>query len=583
MMILAFAGAFLAPAHAADDHDKLYSEYMNLYSSLGHDDDFFRASKRLKDYYLDHNRKRDYYKTCTNEVLYEAEHNRAYHAIELATEMLADLDESGYNAYSLVYTALGAVYESCGNRRMAEHYYQMGLDNIDSGGTGELIALQSRMASLMIFWNPAEAERWNDEYERSSKEYPLYHKAYLFNKAMICFALNDRHTFNETYKRYTEYVSRSSNGSSDYNSEVLETMRLAFDGKYDDALQRLSDPVAGINDITRSNMRSTIYKMMGSDSDVIAEQVIRAELIDSLNSEFYLSNINNLSVQTGVQKAEREASRNRRIMSYIIGTLALCFIALLVYVIVRMRGVREQLKEKNNQLASALSMAEESDRMKTEFVKNVSHEIRTPLNAISGFNDILNTPGIQMSDEERSEVLMSIHQNVSAITGIVDEMLNVAKKESGSSYPCNDTLLCNHYFEKLLYQYRPKVSANVSMEYTTRVMNRMQITTNAEAVNQVLDQLIGNAIKFTRQGTITLHCCKADDMLELSVSDTGTGIADDMKDKVFEQFIKANNTQQGIGLGLTIARRIARKLGGDLTLDKEYRDGARFVFTLPIR
>ena len=99
----------------------------------------------------------------------------------------------------------------------------------------------------------------------------------------------------------------------------------------------------------------------------------------------------------------------------------------------------------------------------------------------------------------------------------------------------------------------------------------------------MVEHLIHNAIKFTQQGSIELECYKQDGMLCLTLTDTGCGIPPEKQDEVFKQFSKADANQQGIGLGLTVSRNMARKLGGDLVLDKDYTDGARFTLKLPTK
>jgi signal transduction histidine kinase len=213
----------------------------------------------------------------------------------------------------------------------------------------------------------------------------------------------------------------------------------------------------------------------------------------------------------------------------------------------------------------------------------MSHEIRTPLNAINGFNDILNTPGIEISAEERADLLARIAENIKAITNIVDEMLQMADKESNEFYDKTDRIYCNNFFSNLLYSHREHVSSSIELEYVPRVINRFQIETNEEGLRKVMEELIQNAIKFTSKGYIRVSCQLSDDNYQLlvSIEDSGRGIPKEEQEKIFEGFYKTNAFEQGIGLGLTVSKKIAQKLGGDLTLDTKYIGGARFVLSLP--
>ena len=102
-------------------------------------------------------------------------------------------------------------------------------------------------------------------------------------------------------------------------------------------------------------------------------------------------------------------------------------------------------------------------------------------------------------------------------------------------------------------------------------------------ISYSIDHLIGNAIKFTKQGFIELSCIQKKGKVDITLTDTGCGIPEDKQDEVFEQFAKADAFRQGIGLGLTVSRKMAQKMGGDLKLDKTYTTGARFVLTLPVK
>ena len=181
------------------------------------------------------------------------------------------------------------------------------------------------------------------------------------------------------------------------------------------------------------------------------------------------------------------------------------------------------------------------------------------------------------------QLLNRIKENVQAITTIVDEMLQMADKESNEFYPKTESIYCNQTLSAIIYKYRSQVSSNVELNYTTDVINRFSINTNKEGVTKIIDHLIQNAIKFTQKGFITLHCEESYDNKKvlISVTDTGKGISPDKQEKVFEGFYKEDSFKQGIGLGLTVSRKIAQKLGGDLTIDKSYTNGARFILSLP--
>ena len=564
-------------------HKRLYGEFLEYYSSEHNEKEFYKAIKELSQYYRSHGLILQYYKTQLNNCLYDTEHNRPMEALKRANNMLAEMEAEDFDAYSQVYMALGTIFESRGNFRMARHYFEEGINNLGNDD-GSKMGILSRLAYLQIFRNPAEAKYWNDKYFQEATTFPPYMQVYLYIDAMIKFVVGNKYDFMKAYSAYHNYHN-SQTGLDNYGKEVLEIARLAFDDNYDEALYRLTTHAAGdLNTVGCYDMRIIIYRMMGKLDKALDVSMQRAECIDSLNSDMLFTNLNELNAQAGVARAKTKAAKDHEVMLTVVMSLALVIILLLVIGMLHFRKNRQSLKHKNEQLRSALAMAEEGEKMKTEFVRSVSHEIRTPLNAITGFNDILNNTQIELSAEERSDLLQRINTNVQAITTIVDEMLNVADKESNEFYPKAKKIYCNQFLSALLYEYRDKVSSHVELKYTTKVLNRFQIETSEEGLRKVLDQLIQNAIKFTKEGHIELHCEPSADnqRVLISVSDTGKGISKEEQDKIFESFYKSDTFEQGIGLGLTVSRKIARKLGGNLLLDNTYEGGARFVLALPI-
>ena len=564
-------------------HKRLYGEFLEYYSSEHNEKEFYKAIKELSQYYRNHGLILQYYKTQLNNCLYDTEHNRPMEALKRANDMLAEMEAEDFDAYSQVYMALGTIFESRGNFRMARHYFEEGINNLGNDD-GSKMGILSRLAYLQIFRNPAEAKYWNDKYFQEATTFPPYMQVYLYIDAMIKFVVGNKYDFMKAYSAYHNYHN-SQTGLDNYGKEVLEIARLAFDGNYDEALYRLTTHAAGdLNTVGCYDMRIIIYRMMGKLDKALDVSMQRAECIDSLNSDMLFTNLNELNAQAGVARAKTKAAKDHEVMLTVVMSLALVIILLLVIGMLHFRKNRQSLKHKNEQLRTALAMAEEGEKMKTEFVRSVSHEIRTPLNAITGFNDILNNTQIELSAEERSDLLQRINTNVQAITTIVDEMLNVADKESNEFYPKAKKIYCNQFLSALLYEYRDKVSSHVELKYTTKVLNRFQIETSEEGLRKVLDQLIQNAIKFTKEGHIELHCEPSADnqRVLISVSDTGKGISKEEQDKIFESFYKSDTFEQGIGLGLTVSRKIARKLGGNLLLDNTYEGGARFVLALPI-
>lgn len=560
----------------------LYKEYLDLYNTQDNDEAFFDASERMKQYYIDKKDEDSYYKIEMNEAMFYIEHGYPYQAIRKATEMLDEMKEHSFDGYNMVYMTLGTVFESRGNYGMAEHYYLMAIESTDEHDDHTIMGAYSRMAYLLKLTKPDEARQWNEKYSLISLKYPPYHQVYLFISSIIAFAKGEQNTFWQCSKEYHEYHNQHAE-LDNYGMKTMAIMEKAFAGNYQEALTLLDQNNDDLDLLARNDLRIRIYEMQGKLEMALRQSRIRTQCVDSLNSDLLFNNLNELNAEAGLAKMKAETAHERLRLLTTVLVLALIAILLLVILVWRHRVGRRRLKQKNEQLNTALSMAEESDKMKTAFVRSVSHEIRTPLNAINGFNEVVNNPDIHLTAEERTDLINRIKENVGAITNIVDEMLQMADQGSSDFYPRTGSIYCNQFLSQLLYAYRDRVSANIELLYTTKVINRFAISTNQEGVKKILNHLILNAIKFTKEGSIELNCRQSDDLSKviITLTDTGCGISKEEQEKIFDQFYKSDTFQQGIGLGLTVSKKIAQKLGGDLTIDDSYTNGARFVLTLP--
>lgn len=587
-VLLAVVGLTLPKfANAAEStdsiHTKLYWKMLDLYSGNSTREEFYEAAEELLKYYRENGMLLEYYKTQVNICLYDTEKNRSVDALKRANDILEEMKEEEFDAYSQVYLALGTIFESRGNYRMAHHYYEDAINSLPSSDIDNLMSAYSRIAYLAMFRDPVEADYWNKKYIEESLTFPAYHQVALFIDGMINFTVGNKRGFQSSYQAYQKYHHSNPN-LDNYGSNGLMVANLAMEGNYEKALDTLNHiGTYDLSAIAKYDMRVIIYKMMNRYDKALEVEQRKADYADSLYSDILFNNMNKLNAQLGLAQAESKATSARETLFIMMLIMAIVLIGLMTLWLVRNKKNKRELLLKNEQLNTALAMAEESERMKSEFVRSVSHEIRTPLNAINGFNDLLNTPGITLQEGERREVLARIYDNTKAITNIVDEMLRVADKESNEYAAKDDKLFVNNFFSGILYSYREKSHSSVELLYTTRLINRQQIMTNEEGVRKIVEHLIQNAIKFTRKGSIELHCELSEDntMLLVSVSDTGPGIKPEAQQKIFEGFYKTDAFQQGIGLGLAVSKKIANKLDGDLTIDSTYTKGARFVLSLP--
>lgn len=236
------------------------------------------------------------------------------------------------------------------------------------------------------------------------------------------------------------------------------------------------------------------------------------------------------------------------------------------------------------ELSVAKGKAEKANEVKTLFLQSVTHEIRTPLNAIVGFSDLL-ASHIQGHDSEAKEYSDIIHQNSDQLLKLVDNVLYISDLEfsdvTGVKVEMGVNICCRDCIERV----RPSVKDGVEIMFMTRPGHDLVLNTDFGYISEVLVRLLDNAAKFTEEGRIELSYDVSQDgkFVVFSVTDTGMGIPEDIEEKIFEIFTKGNIFSPGMGVGLSIARIIAEKLGGSIILDREYKEkGSRFLFSVPV-
>lgn len=245
------------------------------------------------------------------------------------------------------------------------------------------------------------------------------------------------------------------------------------------------------------------------------------------------------------------------------------------------KKLKDELEVSEGALREAKERAEESSRLKSAFLANMSHEIRTPLNAIVGFSDVLSAGGA--SEEEQRGYFEIIKTNSDLLLRLINDILDVSRLEADrvslSLESCNVVQICQQVVASVAQARR---STNQFLFDCNR--EAVEMRTDVQRLQQVVINLLSNADKFTKEGTITLklELDTAGNAAVFSVTDTGCGIPLDKQKRVFERFEKLNEYVQGTGLGLSICKLTVEKWGGEIWIDPAYTDGARFIFTHPM-
>lgn len=220
-----------------------------------------------------------------------------------------------------------------------------------------------------------------------------------------------------------------------------------------------------------------------------------------------------------------------------------------------------------------------SEEIKSAFLKNLSHEVRTPLNSIMGFSELLTSHDDNMKKEEKEHFSEIITENCRMLVKLVSDALELSDvKTVSDALPVDINKVCT----KLVEHFKPDCQEGVDIIFTP-CPNDPIIISDEDEINKVVANLIGNATKFTSSGSITVKAeSVSKSKFQISVTDTGIGIAQDQQKNVFESFYKVDPMTQGLGLGLTLSRIVAGYMNGDIKIDPSYTDGCRIIFTFQI-
>ena len=261
----------------------------------------------------------------------------------------------------------------------------------------------------------------------------------------------------------------------------------------------------------------------------------------------------------------------------------------------RLAAKNAELEQKNAELVVANARAKESSVMKTNFIHQVSHEIRTPLNILSGFTQVLTSSGSELDGPTRIDINKQITENTVRITKLVNKMLELSEANTQAVIERTDHVLPLLIAMKAIDASGIGVAKHLDFKVEAgEGTDSVVIVTELRQAVRALTLVLGNAAKFTKPTTQSVEAvddkrCRASlvinilsDVVEFVVEDTGPGIPASEAEHIFEEFVQLDDNAEGTGIGLTLSRNIARRLGGDVVLDTSYKGGARFVMTLPL-
>jgi signal transduction histidine kinase len=249
--------------------------------------------------------------------------------------------------------------------------------------------------------------------------------------------------------------------------------------------------------------------------------------------------------------------------------------------------LEELVAERTAVLEAAMAELVEANEAKSRFLAAMSHELRTPLNSVIGFTGVIRQGLAGPVTPEQERQLSMVDRSSRHLLGLIDQVLDLSRIESGTDTLVRDTFLIDELLWEVREALDPLAGAKGLKLVVTNVDlgDRNTMVADRSKLRQVLLNLAGNAIKFTDHGRVALSASVFGDLMRLTVTDTGVGIAPTDRESVFEAYHQVPGTAggkpEGTGLGLALSRRIAQLLGGDIELDSEVGVGSRFTVTIP--
>jgi len=312
--------------------------------------------------------------------------------------------------------------------------------------------------------------------------------------------------------------------------------------------------------------KNDIYKLVAIDSDITKLKQAEEEILkqkEEIEAQRDLANEQNIQIQ----KQNDLLAKHRTQLEKIV-------------------------EQRTAQLKFAKERAEESDRLKSSFLANMSHEIRTPMNAIIGFAELISDPDLE--NNQRKELVTHLNSNCNSLLHLIDDIIDIARIEAGQLRIFRQDCFINKTFIELYESFSEThlkddniVELIADLETTDE---NLSVYTDPYRFRQIMNNLIGNAIKFTDQGFIKfgyqIEPENHKGYILFFVQDTGIGLSKKEQKDIFEQFRKVDSMQndklyRGAGLGLAISKNLITELGGEIWIESEVGIGSTFFFTLP--
>ena len=366
--------------------------------------------------------------------------------------------------------------------------------------------------------------------------------------------------FSAEYDRYFTSLNyyksiRDFQKAADYNDSVIYYFRHG-DFQFDlteNIVLTLKDKIDCLDSLHRYKDAYEAYK----EYSVLLDSARTRSMENKVEDLEIKKYVDELVVEKKALEIDLQKSRSQLYLFLALLILSICFGIFIFFRLGKIKSLYKELQESNRLVIIASEKAQESERMKNAFIKNMCHEVRTPLNAINGFAELITSDGI--SPEEKKEFSKIIYTNCHNITSMMNDVLVIAQLDSSNEVlplePVHISLLCHHEMNKLKkLQQKPDIHYQVEGDKSNDL-----IYSDPNHFGIIISHLLNNANKFTNQGSITLSYQPEEEgrIMCICVTDTGCGIPADKSEWIFERFTKNDDFIPGSGLGLYLCRTAA--------------------------
>jgi signal transduction histidine kinase len=559
-------------------------------------------------WFEEHQQWDNYYNTWDCKASTYLYSNRPQTALHESKQMLEDAKKRNNNfGRAVSYQLTGIIYQ------------QMGLNNAAIANLERAFNMLKRSSdSRMLFFTVCDylaqtfdsdknyerelqvTEEWLDAIERTPQAIKSQ-KADLMGTTLSCHiqracALNGLERYDEAWQalaKAEECLEHASNLLTEYRMSACRARLLMSQHQLQaallclDRLDSMDLDVGGsvkelraqtLQEMGRNAEAARLYRELYENMDSIFSRDMRSQLDE-------LSTLYKLDEMAMKDQAERERQQNKfwMIITGIVFLTVMAFGFFRYVAAKRLAQKNRELQQANEQLRLANERVKDTSKMKTEFIKSISHEIRTPLNILAGFTQVITTPGLELPKEELADIHNRINENTDRIVQLVNKMMELSDANAQTVIDRQDNVSARDLIEDAVRRghYASTDKVVFSWDSDDPLAATMLLTHRKYAV-RALECLLENAWKFTKEGMIAVRLRKVPDRLLFIVEDTGIGVLPDQADYIFEEFVQIDKYTDGAGIGLTVARSLAQRLGGDIDLDTSYTAGARFVMALPV-